>query len=385
MHYSKANKFIFVGGRKMVDHTKAIVKYRINEESAKPLWMVTNDDDCPGLLKSICNQIAAADNLTNETIEELSKETTVELGEIGAGAQSGMDSVGSTTTLKPGSDAALLLDNLGAGMFVPSSRTLFVKQNDRLEEIELEEARSSGALKNAVLGKEILVNNQGLYVSIRPIFLRLMSKNGRNVNFIAGAFQWKGFDSLYGDATYWNRVLEEAVKRISAREPVSFDNASMRLAERLSKLGLNARDPEYMKTWWTDYDDVPIDDHTVRRLYSVDHPKGSTDMRLIFNDLRGFLPDFKLDDLDAERTYTAAVKMQNLRRAVFKREGSTFRYLRPLFSTMEKEITSVVSRYPTFRVGSAYLVRVNSTINAFKRLDGEELRKLTDSASFTIL
>jgi hypothetical protein len=77
--------------------------------------------------------------------------------------------------------------------------------------------------------------------------------------------------------------------------------------------------------------------------------------------------------------------MQNLRRAVFKREGSTFRYLRPLFSTMEKEITSVVSRYPTFRVGSAYLVRVNSTINAFKRLDGEELRKLTDSASFTIL
>jgi len=385
MHWSNAQKFTFIGGARTLERTRKIVKYRINEEMARPLWMISGHDDCPGLLKSIFDEMKSTDGLTNEIIQEYSEDTTLELGEIATCTQSGMDSIGTTTSLKAGSEAALLLDGAGKGMFIPSSRTLFVKQNDKLEEVELQDARSSVALKRAVVGKDILVNNQGLYVSIRPMFLRLMIRNGRNINFMAGAFRWRGFEELYADVTYWNRVLEESAKAISTREAVDLDVASRRLAERLSKLGLTAKEPEYIRTWWTDYEDVPIDNIAVKRLYSVEHPRGSKDVRQIFNDVKELLPDFKLDDVDAEKTYTAAVKMQNIRRAVFKRESSTFRYLKPLFVTMEKEITSIARQLPTFRVSSAYLVRIDSEVPAFRRLGKDELQELSRQGSFSII
>jgi hypothetical protein len=264
-------------------------------------------------------------------------------------------------------------------MFIPSGASLFIKEGHRPVEISLDNISSDRDLKTKLENKEILVDRRGFYISFRSIFIKFMMTYGKKVIFRKGPHEWNGFQSLFNDAIGWILILEKAIEEYSKKNKISYERAENEFAEHLSSLKLTAKNPNYIKGWWSNYEIVTTE-YGVYRLYEVEHPRGLDDVRKIYKGINDILPEMMLDPANAERSYIASIIIQNFRRSLLKGKIKDINpSLHQLYTRLEKEIKSIVETSPVFKVNLVYDVEIVKEVEPFRVMDDYQVCIRTSS------
>jgi hypothetical protein len=263
----------------------------------------------------------------------------------------------------------LVADENGKGIFIPAGTSVLVRENSILKEINLNPSVSLTELNKRMNKTGIILNRHGIYTSFRAIFARSMMTLARGVLFTKGGYTWRGFQSLFEDSISWIRDLEHAIHWYSVTYATNIEDACNLVATDLSTLGLSAKDPDYIKGWWSNYEELTTD-YGVIRLYGVEHPKSIEDLRKIHSWLNHFVPNATFSEEDIVKCYVAAIFMQSFRRSLLKQkvEGSD-PSLRELYRSFEREKEAIIGASATFQVSSVFYVRTTREMAPFKVLE----------------
>jgi len=365
IYSSQISKFIFLGDQNNLKKIETIVKNRFAEARSRPLYLLSETDPVPEFLRQILKD---TEILSNQEIEDIFSELVIEFGgaprtEGGIPAHEIEEST--RYRLKPHDTVILVLDSNGRGMFIPPGASICVKEHETIDEINLD-AVSSDKLEKILRHRKILTNTEGLHRSFRSIFIKNMIIHGDKILFRKGPYEWRGFGELFKSAIHWIIVLKTAVRQLSVKTNKSQEEAETELSEYLASLDITAEDPDYICGWWSNYEDVHLGDKKIP-LYKVEHPRSMTDIRIIYEGINGKIPEMQLRLEDAERSYTAAILIQNLRQSILKGK-KTKASLHRLRVRLESEIKDIVKTSPIFEVSSAYSVRLKKEVEPFRVL-----------------
>ncbi len=361
-------RFVFIGSGNNIKKIEIIVKNRLTETISRPIYLLSESDSAPELLKTILKTVEID---SNEALQNISEEIIVEFAENFSHISdiSRIKTGGSHPCINSGEYAVLVVDINKRGIFIPAGASLFIKDGHRIAEIQLDDISSTRDLKSKLENKEILVDKQGVYISFRSIFIKFMMVYGKRVIFRNGPYEWNGFQSLTNDAIKWISILEEAIKEYSCKNGISSEKAEKEIAEYLSSLKLTAKNPDYIKGWWSNYEIVTVDYGTYH-LYKVEHPRGLEDLKKIYKGINGILPEMMLDPTDAEKSYIASIMIQNFRRSLLKGKIKDINpSLHRLYTQLEREIKSIVEMSPVFKVNLAYNVEIIKEVEPFRVMD----------------
>jgi len=364
IYFGNVSKFVFIGSEDNVRKIETIIKNRLTETRSRPIYLLDEDDSAPDLLK---NTLDGLEIDSNELLKDISEEIIVEFEEdVGHVQTSPVKAVSSHPDINAGEYAVLVVDEAKRGMFTPSGSSLFIKRDHRLSELQLSDSPSSGELKKNLKNVEILVDKHGVYVSFRSIFTKFMMLYGKSIHFRNGPFEWNGFQELLEDASEWIHVLGDAVKLYSEKNEISYEEAEIQMSEYLSSLDLTAKNPDYIRSWWSGYEIVDTETGVIH-LHRVEHPRGLDDIRKIYSGINKILPKMNLDPAGAERTYIASIIIQNFRRSLLKGQiKETSPSMRQLYYRLEREIKDLIQTSPTFRVDLVYLVEISRDVEPFR-------------------
>ena len=355
-------KIIFAGSEQEVERLRRITEYRIYEFYTRPLYPLNKEDPAPEFLKNILNSLRLPDL---ESLLLDIPEITVKLpGSGGISSETGISHT--STRLKSGREAILILDEYGRGLFVPAGASLLVMDGRKLTEMPV----ITEDMPNPELaGKEIMIDKRGLYLDTKPVFLRYMAQYGEKIIFKSPPFRWTGFTDLYRDSIKWIEFIETALEIYRQVNSVSFREAEEKIASYLSSLGMTARDPDYIKNWWRD----PVVIQTIRgnfKIYHVEHPKSPQDLEKLYKGLSQLVPGLTFDPEEPRRIYAASRRVQELRLSLLKGDMRRWPfYLSPLFQNFKKEMEVVLETSRRVKIKHARKVRVVREVDAFRFLD----------------
>lgn len=367
IYFGHVKRFVFIGSENNIKKIETIVKNRLTEAISRPIYLLSENDPAPELLKRVLKTVEIP---SNEVLQNISNEIIVEFEDPGHFiGTSHFRGGGTHPCINSGEHAILVVGINGKGMFIPSGSLLFIKEDHRLVETSLDNTSSDRDLKTKLENKEILVDRHGVYISFRSIFIKSMMAHGKKVKFRRGLYEWNGFQSLFNDAIGWILILEKAVRCYSCKKGITLEEAEKKFSEYLSLLNLTAKNPGYIKGWWSNYEIVTTE-YGVYPLYEVEHPKSPDDLRKIYNGINDILPEMMLDPTNAERSYIASITIQNFRRSLLKGEIKDINpSLHQLYTRLEKEIKSIVETSPVFKVNLVYDVEITNEVEPFKIMD----------------
>lgn len=371
------NRFIFIGSGNNIKKIGKIVKNRLTESISRPIYLLSDNDPAPELLKTVLKSV---DIPSNEVLQNLSDEIFVEFDErVNRINDVSIESSGDTYhLLKPGKHAVLVVDVRGRSMFIPSGASLFIKEDYRLVEISLGNI-SSRDMRSKLENKEVLVDKHEIYLSFRSIFVKFMMSYGKKAIFRRGPYEWNGFLDLFNDATGWILILKKAISKYSDKNMITYEKAEEKFSEYLSSLNLTAKNPDYIRGWWTNYEIVETE-YGAYHLYEIEHPISPDDIRKIYAGIKDILPEMTLGPADAERSYIASVTIQNFRRSLLKgNKKDIHTSLHQLYTQLEKEIKGIIRDAPVFKVKLAYYVEIIKEVEPFRVMDEYKEYILTSS------
>jgi len=119
----------------------------------------------------------------------------------------------------------------------------------------------------------------------------------------ARGYTWSSLEELLLDSVEWIEILKEKAEEIGSQP----------LAEKLSKLKLTARDPDYIRKWWERYEEPPIYTPSGRKIRApeIERPQNINDLEKIAVKLQD-----KNFELNVGRIYYAVLEIQRIR-AIF--------------------------------------------------------------------
>ncbi|AGK61349.1 hypothetical protein Asulf_01358 [Archaeoglobus sulfaticallidus PM70-1] len=361
----RIQKIAFIGGKKFIETVTKLVKNRLDENLRKPLYILSKDESAPPLLKKIQKEL---DLSSNQEILDLAEEFMFELD---SGIQVSTPQYGYPSyplTLEPGEKALLVVDFDGRGAFIPPNSSLLVVSENELAEINtseiMEKSRSS-----TLIGKELMLDRQGLYFSFRSDFIRLMMEHGERAVFRRGPYIWNGFDELLKDALQWILLLQMAVENYSEQMKIPHEDTERKISEYLASLDLTAKNPEYIKKWWNDFEIVFTRKGPVP-VFRIEHPRSLKDLEKIYAGLSELIPDLEIDLEDARRCYAASIMIQSFRRLLVKGKiKDVSPTLRILYRKIEREIKKILENSEKFRVSLVYTVEILREVHPFRVME----------------
>lgn len=378
IYFGHVKSFVFIGSGNNVKKIETIVKNRLTETISRPIYLISENDPAPELLKTVLKTVEIP---SNEVLQNFSDEIIVEFDENLSyiSDTSHFKTDGSHPCINSGEYAVLVVDINKRGMFIPAGASLFIKDGYRIAEIQLDDISSTRNLKSKLENKEILVDRRGFYISFRLIFIKFMMTYGKKVIFRKGPYEWDGFQSLFNDAIGWILILEKAIRRYSYKNEITSKEAEKNISEYLSSLNLTAKNPDYIKGWWSNYEIVTTE-YGVYPLYDVEHPRSPDDIRKIYDGINDILPEMMLDPANAGRSYIASIIIQNFRRSLLKGDIRDINpSLHQLYTQLEKEIKSIVETSPVFKVNLAYNVEIVKEVEPFRVMDDYQVCIRTSS------
>jgi len=370
-------RFVFIGSENNIKKIETIVKNRLTEAISRPIYLLSENDPAPELLKTVLKTVGIP---SNEVLQNISNEIIVEFEDLGhfIGTPH-FRGEGSHPCINSGEHAILVVGINGKGMFIPSGASLFIKDDHMLAEISLDNISSDRDLRTLLENKEIQVDRHGIYISFKSIFIKNMMAHGKKVIFRKGPYEWNGFHSLFNDAIGWILILEKAVRGYSYKKEITSEEAEMKFAEYISSLNLTAKNPDYIKGWWSNYETITTE-YGVYPLYDVEHPRSRDDARKLYNGINDILPEMMLDPANAEKSYIASIIIQNFRRSLLKGDIRDINpSLHQLYTQLEKEIKSIVETSPVFKVNLAYNVEIVKEVEPFRVMDDYQVCIRTSS------
>lgn len=360
LYGSPVDKFLFLGTEEMIERTKKIISNRLVEERVRPLVFLSDKDEAPALLHKLQEEL---EPVPEKEVLQITEELEFESGL----QRSGTSCPGAGrphSIIKEGETAVLIIGPGDRGMFVPIGTTLFVKDETGLDEVDLDEKSKETVLIEKLQRKDLVLDMHDTYISFRSIFTGNMFVHGRDITFKRGPFHWEGFKVLFQDSVRWIDVLEEVLSRLlDDNKGWDKDKAEWELGKMISKLGLNARDAWYIMSWWSASEDLETEGGMVH-LPRTEHPKGIDDIRKLYAWIDEQYPDMGLTEEDADRTYSAALLIQNLRRRFLKKDMPP--QFRDLQKSLNAEIDRIIDKARSFRVDMVRKLKVKREVESFR-------------------
>ncbi|MBP1910329.1 hypothetical protein [Methanolobus bombayensis] len=374
LNLSNADRLVFIGNEKTIGNIKYIIEKRLLEINAYPLIKPDADVYCPDLLHELFNLVDIPDKeqftrVTESLIEDA--KFIMPYSETVSSERIAGTSDDFTTHLKinTGEAAILCTDAQNRGLFLPLNSNILIRTNETLQEFIVDDTFSINKLKKTLIDNEIVLGKSGLYISFKSIFFRFMIKLGDKLHFQRGPFEWYGFKNLYNDSIYWNTLLERAVNEYAKINHVTLHQSRNHVAKKLAESEITAVNPDYIIGWWTNYEELTLDCETYN-LYKIEHPFTPNDMRIIFSVVKSLCPKLVNDLQIADRSYAAAITLQNLRRNALKRKDKNVdvKYY-SIYSRLERELMQIVRNAELFRVSNAHMIKVSCDVEGLKIFD----------------
>lgn len=361
----RIRRIVFIGGKKFIENTNKLVKNRLDESIRRPLYILSENESAPLLLKMIQKEL---DLCSNQEILDLTEEFMFELDIDVHASTSQYDYSSYPLKLEPGKKVLLAVDFDGRGVFIPPGSSLLVVSENELFEINTSEIMDRGRT-SILAGKELLLNRQGLYFSFRSDFIRLMMEHGERAVFRKGPYVWNGFNEILKDALQWIFLLKEAVEYYAKQNKIPREEAEKRISEYLASLDLTAKNPEYIKKWWNDFEIVFTRKGAVP-VFRIEHPRSLNDLVKIYAGLSQLLPELEINLEAARRCYAASIMIQSFRRLLVKGKiKDVSPTLRILYRKIENEIKRIVENSDKFRVNLIYTAEILREVQPFRVLE----------------
>ncbi len=149
----------------------------------------------------------------------------------------------------------------------------------------------------------------------------------------------------------------------------SFENIEY-ISKYIVSLGITARDPLYVRRWWT----RPRIVSTERgnwKVYGTEHPRSSEDLRKIFNGFNNLFPQFLNEpNVLSGRIYAASIIIQNFRRSILK--GAIKEIdpsLRGIYVKVKENLNLILRELKTFKIESASKIQLLEDVEPYVMLE----------------
>lgn len=372
LHSSDVDKFFFVGNTKTIEKIKEIIDKRLLEINAYPVIRLYDNNPAPRLLRDLLSKVNFDEN------EKLQYIHSIELGEEEYSMfYSGVSTYGETSDisyesnnyykLTCGENAILCIDSQNRGLFLPFYRDIMLKDGNSFREISFSLDSSTSSVKRELVNMEVILNRLGFYQSFRSIFFKFMMKWGDKLHFQKGPFEWNGFKQLFNNSVLWINLLERAIDIFAEQNSISLQKSKDKIAKILTDSGITAKNPDYISSWWTNYEEVTVDSGTYK-LYRIEHPFTPQDMRIIFKCISE-ISSFSIADAEiADKSYAAALTIQNLRRNVLRSSNTREDKYSFIYSKLEKQMSLIIKDAELFQVNSVEKVNISKEVEAMKAI-----------------
>ncbi|MHA1249845.1 MAG: hypothetical protein ACTSRP_07635 [Candidatus Helarchaeota archaeon] len=371
IYSSKIKKFYFIGSKNNLEKFKILIEKRLNEIFTKPIFLLSDIDLGPPLLSKILKKI---DPETLNAFYSYISPIVIDYSDMISNMKDDVYNQVSSTHSQPriisGENAILLVDRNNSGIFIPEESSIFVISSNELEEIHIKKRDSNISLQQNLKNKKILLNKSGIYFSFRPIFIHFMINYGKNIIFKKGIYKWNGFINLLNDAYEWISIIKKAIKLYSEKNNIDYKESEIIIADYLSKLGLSAKNPDYIRSWWSDYDKIKISDDEEYFIYKIEHPKSRDDIFKIYEGLNNLISELNINVNEADKTWFASYLIQSFRRNILKRDFPHYDpELIKLYKLIKKDIMDIINKAESFNVESIYKVSIKNDVESFRKYD----------------
>ena len=350
-----------------------MIENRLDECHSRPLFF-PDYQSVSNTMTSILTSIEKTKELTNDELEEVASVLELERKQSRSQVASGTRTSYSTI-LEKGSKVILIRDAYGRGIFLPTNATILISSKDGIEELKLKGNENEKELSMQIGNKQIFYNKHGLYVSFKSIFTKYMCLHGK-IKIGLGDRQWPDFLSFQRTAFHWNQCLKMAADRIRMENKISCDEANRRQAIALSRLDLNAKNIEYIESWWTDSETIDLGNGESITVYSTEHPRSLSDMKKIFDFLRPTLKDVDLSEEMADTSYSAAIRIQSIRSSVLTHKIEKVSPMRSLLKGLEMDFAKILSEMDKIVVHSIQSEKLMVDVDGYKMISKEEITKI---------
>lgn len=357
-----------VGTDDFIHKFKLRIERKLNDLKRRPMHIPHGSEDVPRLLKDIIERSGLKDN---EPIDDLFEELSFETS---APSHTSFHSIigQATYELEPGREAFALLLGGAQGMFIPLGGRIFIVEGGlpRQKDLKKEELEK---LARELKGKELL-DERDLKRKFAYIFYPGCMDWGGKIVFRKGLDEWNGFEELYSSATVWIMVLIKIRDIIMESEGLEEEEADSFLAKQLATLGLAAKDPEYIRRWWTNLETFTSKDWQEYVIPEIEHPKGSMDLERIFEWIeKDFNGSALVKKEDASRVYKASLLLQEFRRQLLKGEKSKNRAVAELHSLMNPYLHEITSDTAKYIIDNIKIIKINAKTGPYTLMTQAEM------------
>ena len=357
LYDSPLDEIIIVGSLKTIETYKLFKNNRFTEEGTKPLYILSENEDAPNLLKELLSHIEVpADDIEdfNEEVNKIRVRTTNHSKNTYNYQQN---------NIKKGSSAILVLNKNKEAMFLPY-KTIYIHNGERIDGISMYNGKNYEKLINT----DILINEQEMYYSFGRLFFKFIIENGNDLIISDGKYEWKGFKALIENMFEWCDILHKIVNMESLDDKKSRSKTKQKLEDTLKEEGVK-RSNNYIRNFWLD-DPIPLNTSEGELLiYEIEHPRNSDDLFKIYEWISDNYDEFGVSGLDADRVYSAGNKIQNIRPKFFKNKFNETDQFRELCDGFQDFIKDKINTSNLFHVSSAELVDIVEDVEPYKILD----------------
>ena len=371
----KIKKIFFIGSASIIDDLKIMMANRLTDAGTRPLFLLSENDKAPNLLKKIMGNIEDIPKITKSDANSLNSKLnkvyqtpptpkwTVSIKQTSQNKNNKYN-----INIKENDYSVLVISHDGKGMFLPLNNRIYIKNlNDGVDEITV-----SSDTCNDLIGKEIVLDNEGFYTSFRLVFFNFIMESGNNLPILTQKYHWDNFKMLMKDAFSWLDLLNHIHDKYYDIEEnqVRLFNSKYRLATDISKLNLNARKIDYIEKIWlsepifleSSDDKIPI--------FETERPKSPNDLVILYNWANNTFEDVNVTAIDAEKTYTAAVYLQRIRRDFLHKRSNKMPYnFKSLYKEFEDIFDRVLLNADSFEVIKADMVQITKEVVPYKSID----------------
>lgn len=343
---------------------------RFTERGIKPIYLLSDDDDAPELLKETLELIEIPED---EQIDDFNER----LNRIPKGLDDYKDytnSQGSSNnyyldTIKEGEESILVLNDSYEAMFLPLNKTVYIlDSDDYIDDIELTKEEFNG-----LVDVNILLNERKRYLSLNGTFLRFVLENDNGVNIRRRRYDWNGFTDLIDSMFKWVDLLNQIVEMELIRTDLSRDEVKDDLSKKISKLKLSARRPIYIKKTWLSEPTILDTDIGEIRIYDAERPKSINDSCKIFEWISDNYKDYDVSRFTGYKTFNAAQELKNIRRSFFRNNKEDLNEdMYALLDDFQEVIKGKISNSFKFKVSEAKIVKIKDEVKPFVIIDDYE-------------
>ena len=369
----KIKKIYFIGSASIIDDLKVMMTNRLTDEGTKPIFLLNEKDKAPTLLKKLMQNIenlpeipeSKANNL-NSKLNKTDGRSHVPKWTTSIKQTSKNKNNKYNLNIQKNENAILVISRDGQGMFLPLNNRIYIKNlNDGVDEITV----GSDACKD-LINKEIVLDNEGFYTSFRLIFFNFIIESGKNIPILTQNYHWDDFKMLMKDAFNWLDILHTILEKYYSEKKgkVHLFSPKHRLALDISKLNLNAKNPDYLEKIWLSEpiflessDEIPI--------FETERPKSINDLITLYDWINNEFSDMNLTSNDAQKTFSAAILIQQIRRDFLHKKTNKIQYnFKGLYKQFEEIFDKVLLNAESFEVLNADIVTLNKEVIPYKSI-----------------